>query len=332
MRNLKKDPIRLGILGAGSFAKKRLLPALKEISTIKAICLQKRDVLTVSHLAQEFQVPSSVTTREELLNCPGIEAIYIATQNAMHEQDAIACAKARLPTLCEKPLAPTVEAAGRMIKAFEATKTPLFVGQSLRFKPCVQLAQEMVRQDRLGTLVTMRAHFSIAVPKDNWRYQKKLGGGCLQDIGVHLIDLFRFLSGREILSVQAISQASQQVDETVIGLCTLEDNLLASFECSIGVDAVNGFELVGTKGQLISKASLRQTSEPIETLHLVQDGLKTALPVIASNIYVNELTHFAEILNGTASSIIDATEGLKNQKVIEALYRSLETHQEVKIP
>jgi predicted dehydrogenase len=192
----KKRPLKMGILGCGSFAERRILPILRELDTIQVISLQKRNLEEAKKVASTWHVPNAVSTREELLSNPEIDAIFITTPNEMHEEDAIACARAGKHVLCEKPLAPTVAAILNMQAAFKTTT--LSVGQSIRFKGCVQQAKSLLESGALGELLSFKAHFSIPVPQTNWRHRKEMGGGVLQDMGVHLIDLIRFVSQQEI--------------------------------------------------------------------------------------------------------------------------------------
>ncbi len=107
---------------------------------------------------------------------------------------------------------------------------------------------------------------------------------------------------------------------------------VASFECSFNETFYNGFEVVGTKSRLISIHSLRQTSDPVESLcHLREDGSKLYFPLQASNIYVDELRHFAQVLFQNTPTLIPAEIGLLNQRVVEAAYQSLEKHKEITI-
>lgn len=322
------NPIQLGILGCGSFVQRRILPILGELESIKVVAIQKRNLDDAQQIASKWNIPSVVSTREELLQNPQVEAVFIVTTNDIHEEDAITCAASSKPTLCEKPLAPTAAAIIKMIEIFRKQSTPLFVGQSLRFKFCVQKAKELLKSGRLGQLLSIRAHFSVQVPKENWRHQKVRGGGVLQDIGVHLIDLIRFISSQEIHSIFAKANhdyqpTSPQADQTVTAICRLENQALASFECSFLQPFSSGFEVIGTKARLISNDSLRQSYDSLETLCLIEDDTKLYFPIRASNIYVQELKHFANALQGLEPSIIDALEGLQNQKVIGAAYRSL---------
>lgn len=323
MRDLNHSPIRLGILGCGSFAQRRILTAFAEVTTIKAVCIQKRDLAEAKAVAEKFGVPFAVESREELLRHPELEAVFVTTPNSCHAEDAIACAEAQKPTLCEKPLAPTVSEILQMIAAFEKNAVPLLVGQSLRFKPCVELTKELLKRGDLGALQSIHAYFTITVPKENWRHRKAYGGGVLQDIGVHLIDLIQNIAGENIVSVDAKGRLDD-ADETVSAVCELPNGIPVTFECSFEKDYASGFEVVGTKGRIISANSLRQTTEPGETLfHIQEDGSRIEIPLTPNNIYVEELKHFACVLNGTAPCRIPATIGLQNQRVIEAAYRSM---------
>lgn len=330
-------PIQLGILGAGSFVQRRILPILNDIGEINVVAIQKRELIEAQQLASKYGIPNAVSTREELLSFPLVEAVLVATPNHMHEEDVIACATFAKPTLCEKPLAPSVVSIERMIQAFQKQSIPLLVGQSLRFKFCVQKAKELVQSGRLGQLLSIRTHFSIPVPQENWRHLQTKGGGVLQDIGVHLIDLIRFISDEEIESVvayanQGYKKNGLEADQTVSVLCRLNNQAIATFECSFTQPFSSGFEIIGSKARLVSTDSLRQTYESRESFCLIeQDDTKLYFPIRAANIYAEELKHFAEVLIGAKPSIISAAEGLQNQKVIEAIYHSIEKGRDIQV-
>jgi predicted dehydrogenase len=321
-------PIQLGILGCGSFIQRRILPILKTIDVLSIVALQKRNLFEAKQIAEKYNIPHAVSTRDELLKLPQVEAVLIATPNHMHEQDALACASYLKPTLCEKPLAPSASAIEKMIKAFQKQDLPLYVGQSLRFKFCLQKAKQLLQSGRLGQLLSIRAHFSIPLHKDNWRHRKAQGGGVLQDIGVHLIDLIRFISGQEIYSIFSQANhdyqiAAPEAEQTVTAICRLTDQSISSFECSFTHPFSSGFEVIGNKARLVSNDSLRQSDNSNETFCLIENDTKSYLPIPLSNIYFDELIHFVDSIQGSPS-IISAEEGLQNQKVIDAAYHSIQ--------
>ncbi len=315
--------VKIGILGAGSFVQRRILPILSKIESIQPTCLFNRNIEKAKEIAAKFHIPYAVASREELINHPEVEAIFIASPNCCHEEDAIACASSGKPVLCEKPLAPTVAAIQRMQAAFSNSSGQLFVGQSLRFKPAIQTAKQLLANGEIGGLLNVRAYFTLPVPKDNWRYKKSYGGGALQDIGVHLVDLIRFITSDEIASVFAQGD-SEECESSAMALGKLRSGANFTLECSMDQPLRSGFELIGTKGRLVSVGSLRQTYDPGESLSLIrEDDSITSLPLKANDIYEAEFIHFAALVRGEATSMIDAHEGLSNQLVIEAIYASM---------
>jgi len=284
-RDLKKDPIRLGILGCGSFAQRRILPIIKEVESIRLVSVQKRDIKAAQDLANHYGVPYAVATREELLVQPDVEAVFICTPNHCHEEDAIACAQAGKATLCEKPLGISTEGVQRMLDAFKAASVPFLAAHCMRFRPSIQTAKQMLASGALGVLKGIRAHFSIPTIGEALRLRVKPGNGSLFDLGVHLIYLLHFISGQQIVSVYAQANSDWthdglEVDRTVSALCRLADGAQAEFTCSLEQPFYSGFEVIGSESRLVSTHSLRQTYDPIESLcHIQKDDSKLFLPV-----------------------------------------------------
>lgn len=324
------EPIRLGILGCGSFIQRRILPFLKEMQGIKCVAIQKRDLSAAKDIAERYEIAHACKERQELLN-KDLDLVFIATPNHMHEEDALASAAARKAVLCEKPLAPSVESIERMLRVFKENSLPFFVGHSLRFKPCVQIAKKMLKEGTLGELRHIHAFFSIPLAKESWRFKKSYGGGVLQDIGIHLIDLMQFITSQNIEGISALGN-KEEVDTTVRAICRFKGQGTGYFESSFEEPLRSGFEVIGTKGRLISLNSLRQTFDPVETLcHVREDDSRLFFPLKASNIFVSELNHVAEVLKKKTASLIPAEISLHNQKVLEAALLSMESKKEVSL-
>lgn len=323
-RNLKEHPLKIGILGCGGFATRRILPALKEIASIQIVCIQNRDQTKADTIARQFGIPKAVSHREALLAYPEIEAVHITSPNFLHEEDALACAAAGKPTLCEKPLSTSWESVNRMIEAFDSRNLPLFVGHQMRFKPAIQKAKKLVLAGEFGNLLQIRAYYySRTIPTGNWRLIKGNGGGALQEIGIHLVDLIHFISGEEIGEVRALSSVSE-VDRMISVQGKLPSGTLISFECAYERPYYSGFEVIGTQSRLVSSESLRQTYDPVESLSLTKETGETIYyPLQAVDLYAEECRHFAKAVIHGIDSPIEAKISMANQRVIDAAYHSL---------
>ena len=327
MRDLRKNPLQIGILGCGSFLLRRVLPVVKHMETVKIVAIQNRDLEKAKKIALEYNIPHAVSHREDLVEKSEVEAVHIASPNFLHEEDALACAAARKPTLCEKPLSTSLESVRKMIAAFEDRSLPFFVGQHLRFKPAIHKAKELLENGELGQLLHLRAYYySQTIPADNWRLKKGNGGGALQEIGIHLVDLIHFITGEEISSAHAIAMPVQdgESERMVAFQGQLPSGATASFECAFERPYYNGFELIGTKSRLVSRESLRQTSEPIETLSLISaTGKEHSITLEPCDLYVEEFKHFAEAVTHNIPTPISANIALASQRVIDHAYRTM---------
>lgn len=321
-RSLLDQPVRLGIIGCGSFVIRRILPALQEVKELCVVAIQKRDLDEARKVASAYAIPHAVTDRRGILQREDVEAVLVASPNHLHEEDALACAAAGKVTLCEKPLAPTVSAVKRMISAFQELSIPFYVGHSLRFKPSIKRAKELVQTGAIGELLAVKVHYCVPLPPENWRFSKKSGGGVLQDLGIHLVDLVHFVTGQTIEVITAQTQG-EEVEHTAVAIGRLSGGATVTLECSFRQPLRSGFEFIGSQARIISSESLRQTMDPVETLSIAhKDGRKEFLPLIASNVYVEEMRHFAEIVAQPGPSPILAEIGLTNQCVIEAALAS----------
>lgn len=326
MRDLEKDPLRVGILGCGGFFLRRIVPALKEVKTVRIVSMQNRSLEKALALAEQYGIPRAVSSREELLSNPDVELVHIMSPNFLHEEDALACAAAGKAALCEKPLSTSLSSVARMIQAFAQKNLPFFVGHQLRFKPALQKARALLLSKELGELLQIRAYFySCPLSPDNWRLIPHQGGGALQEIGIHLVDLIHFLTGQEMTQLQALSCKSH-VDQQVSVQGKLSQGALASFACAYGSAFYNGFEVIGTKKRLVSSESLRQTLDPIESFCMIGDtGEKIFHPIQAIDVYAEEYKHLALAITQNIPSPIEASISLSNQRVIDAAYASLES-------
>ncbi len=335
-RNVREEPLRIGILGCGAFAQRRLLTCLNQTPEVKVISIQKRDADEARVVARRFGVPRSYSSREEMLADPELEAVFICTANQCHEEDAIACAQAGKDTICEKPLSVNSESVRRMIHAFQEADRQLLVGHSCRFKPAVRKAREYVRDGRLGQVRAIRGFFNIIPPQYNWRHQRENAGGAVYDVGVHVIDFFRFVLGQEIVSVLAAADVDTmrgegRADNSARIIVRMESGVLGEINVSFDQFPRNGFEVVGDKALLQGWMTFRQSNEPGESLRLCSEVGFSEVPLNQANIYVEELRHVANVFANGEPTILGSEVGLANQRVLDAVFRSIEEKREIAV-
>jgi len=134
-----------------------------------------------------------------IIERPDVEAVIVSTPPASHQEIALAALAAGKHVLCEKPLANSVAACRQMVEAARAAGRLLATGFNHRYFPAVRFLKETLDSGRIGELDHVRAfagHQGLSQFQAPWMYsQEAIGGGALCDVGLHVIDLVRYVLG-----------------------------------------------------------------------------------------------------------------------------------------
>ncbi len=147
--------------------------------------------------AERHGIPRVTTDWESLASDPEVDAVIIATPNALHEPQAVALLEAGMHVLVEKPMATTVAGCDRMVAAARASGASLMVAHCWRFREEVVALRDAIAAGELGEIVKTRGYgVHAGWGPSGWFTDPALaGGGALPDMGVHAIDTARFLLG-----------------------------------------------------------------------------------------------------------------------------------------
>jgi predicted dehydrogenase len=226
------------------------------------------------------------TDWKKLVKSDEIDLVDVVTPNFLHAAVAKAAIAAGRNVACEKPIAGTLKEAREMAQAARAADVHTFVWYNYRRCPAVALAHRLVRRGKVGQVRHVRAVYlqdwaDESVPLA-WRFQKKLAGsGALGDLHAHIVDMTRFVTGREITEIcgavaetfireralmtgtvaggiaaglkRSRKKGKVTVDDAVLFLARFSGGAIATFEAArqaTGNQNRNGFEINGTKGSL----------------------------------------------------------------------------------
>ncbi len=241
---------------------------------LAAVC--GRDKAAAQAVADRFGWAAAETDWRALIDRDDVDLIDISAPGDLHAPIAIAALEAGKHVLCEKPLANTLAEAEAMKAAADAAYpggARAMVGFNYRRVPALALARRLVDEGRIGPLRHFRAVYlqdwlADADAPMTWRMQaERAGSGALGDLGAHIVDLARYLTGDEITGVSAISETfvasrpladgsgmgAVTVDDAVVFTGRLASGALASFEvtrCATGRKNGLRVELNGSAGSL----------------------------------------------------------------------------------
>jgi predicted dehydrogenase len=249
---------RVGFIGTGWIGRHRMeaMLATGEINAI-AICDAARECADgAASLAPDAR---RVATLEEMLDLE-VDGVVIATPSALHARQSIQAFEAGKAVFCQKPLGRTATEAQAVVDAARAADRLLGLDLSYRYTAAMRQIAELVRSGSLGRVFAVDLTFHNAYgPDKSWFYDPaQSGGGCVVDLGVHLVDLALWTLGfPEISGVDArlLSRgrplAPGDVEDYATAQFTAGDALVrlaCSWRLHAGRDAVIEAAFYGTKG------------------------------------------------------------------------------------
>ena len=204
-------PLRLGILTCGTIVTAGHLPAFAALGkdAVDVVAFSSRTRATAEGAAAQWGSGAVVDDWRAVLARDDVDAVDICSPNALHAEMAIAAAEAGKHVLVEKPIAVTLAEADAMIDAAASAGVVLMAAHNVRFAAPYAAAASAVATGMLGEIVGVRAAFGHAgpqawAPASTWfREAGVSGGGALLDLGIHVADLLRAVTGDELEEVSA---------------------------------------------------------------------------------------------------------------------------------
>jgi predicted dehydrogenase len=252
---------RLGFLGVGWIGRHRLEAIAKsDFAEIAAIADTARDLTAA---ALEIAPGAAVLDSLDDLVEVGLDGVVIATPSALHAEQAIAALERGIPVFCQKPLGRTTEENQRVIDAARAANVLLGVDLSYRFTRGVRAIHQLCREGELGEIFAVDLIFHNAYGPDKpWFYDwKQSGGGCVMDLGIHLVDLalwnlnfpnVRTVTSRLFAQGKPIRGRCEAVEDYAIARLDLDNGATIRLACSwklpAGCDAIISASFYGTQG------------------------------------------------------------------------------------
>lgn len=320
--------IRFGIAGFGLHAVRRLMPGFALASNSKVVALSRRDPVKAREAATQYSIPHVFASTEELSRCPEVDAVLVTTPNAAHLQDVLTAVAARKPVLCEKPMGINAGECRQMVEAADHAGVLLGVAQVFRFEESTAKLRDRIAAGDIGRPILARAEFSfpaIQHPR-KWLTDRSIaGGGPIADVGVHCIDVLRYILQDEPRRVTAVGRSdANSGDVEAVAILTLEFHrgALATVLVSNRAQYRTPLEIVGDAGVLRADDALN-VERPIQ-IELWRDGQKVSEDSVFNRLaYARQVDAFATALEGGPAFPVPGREGWRNQLILDAAYRSL---------
>jgi 1,5-anhydro-D-fructose reductase (1,5-anhydro-D-mannitol-forming) len=321
--------VRFGIAGFGLHAVRRLMPGFATARNCRVTALSRRDPERARASAQEYGIAHAFTSTAELCACPEVDAVFIATPDAMHLADVLDCVRHRKPVLVEKPMAMNAAESRQMLEAARDAGVLLGVAHVMRFEESVRWFRERVASGAIGKPVLARAAF-VAPLLDSartWINDPQLAtGGPLADIGVHCFDTLRYILADEVTSVMAQAHYDSHwvVEASGTTLFQFSGGTLGTMSVSARAPYQTLLEVIGENG-VISAVNALNVEHPI-TLELRRGfDLVEKKEVLNSRAYTEQVEAFADAVEAGNPFEVPAEDGLQNQLILDAIFCSVKS-------
>jgi 1,5-anhydro-D-fructose reductase (1,5-anhydro-D-mannitol-forming) len=314
-----------GIVGPGRIADLAIAPAISQAVDGHLQAVVSRDQSRAEAFADRHGAARALASYEEMLADPEVDVVYVGTPNAQHAEQTIAALRAGKHVLCDKPLATTVFEAERMVAAARETGRKLGTGYQMRHHAANREARRIVESGAIGDPLVIQVETSTDRLPAAWRTDPALAGaGALYNLGVHGLDLLRFLTGAEVIEVVALNdcQPGDWLDLATLMLCKLSNGALASVNCNHKTpDFQPDITIYGSKGRIVGRQALRSLVDG--ELRVKIGEQEVVRPYSSRDAFVRMVEAFNRAVAEDREPDASGLDGLRGVQVAEAVIRSV---------
>lgn len=330
-------PLRIGVLSLAHHHAEGYLAVLRSLPGVELAGLWDDDpdrgtTTALAHGVDSFDSQAA-------LLAAGLDGVVVASVNADHRRHVDAAAAARVHVLCEKPLATRLEDGRAMVDACATAGVRLMTALPMRWSPVIDALARSLRAGTLGEPLVMEGVNTGRMPDEErgWFVDPvAAGGGAVTDHVVHLVDLYRWLLGTEVVEVFAVANRILQEGFTAVETGALvwlrfADGVVATIDCSWSKPRSYptwgglSIDVVGTTGTLSTDAFAQ---------HLTEYGPRrvgVSRPFWGSDPNRGMLEEFVAAIREDREPAPSGVDGLRALEIVDAAYRSIESGTPVRL-
>lgn len=319
------------VVGLGNYAVNQIMPRFQQCESAKLVALVSGTPAKLEKYGADYNIPPThrynYQNYDTMRDNADIDIVYVVLPNSMHAEYTIRAAQAGKHVMCEKPMAVSVAECEAMIAACRKADRKLMIGYRCHFEQYNLYVIDRLRKGIVGRPRVITAESGFYAQPNQWRLDRPFsGGGSLMDIGIYSLNAARYLSGEEPVLVNAM----ESTDRSDPRFKNVEDQIDFQLKFPSGVIATcvssyssghNAFRVTGDKGWIGMEPATPYTDHQ---LWVRQSGKtqQVTLPPPAKLQWVGQLDHLAECVMTGREPIVSGEEGLRDMRLITAIYRS----------
>ena len=322
-----KKKLGIALVGLGNYASRQLAPALMETNmcelkgivtgTPSKIDLWKKTYNLEDHQIYNYDNFDNIADNDE------IDIVYVVLPNHMHKAFTIRAFQAGKHVICEKPMAMNAQEATQMIEEGKKTNRELFIGYRLHYEPHHREIIRLCQTEAFGKIKFFEGGFGFRAGNPNqWRLKKACGGGALMDVGIYVIQAARYTTGQEPIAVSAREFKTdlvkfKEVDELITWQMEFPNGLVANCTTSFSA-STNHLYVASEKGFIRLSPAYTYSGLSGYTRKYKFDFPQVNQQALHMDGIANT------IMNGVPHLNVGGEEGLRDMKIIDAIFKSIE--------
>jgi 1,5-anhydro-D-fructose reductase (1,5-anhydro-D-mannitol-forming) len=340
-------PFGWAIISTGQHPDLKIAPAINAAEGAELVAVYSRDQGRADAFAKKHGAKAAYDSLDALLEDSRVEAVFIASPNALHAAQTLQAARAGKHVLAEKPMATTLEDAVAMVKGCGEHGVKLGVGYHLRTHPGHILARQFIARGVLGKAFLAQGQWGFGVRRQGpppprtglrqWWDQPEMMGGAstMMGTGVHVVDLLRFLLGQEVIEVAAITDGQTKekpLEQLAAMSLRFEGGTIGTVCCGrVLPDSRNDFTIYGSDGRISGRATLWEARQGrIEVVSETVNQTEVCSGSYLGN-FIAEIEDFQQAIAEDREPAASGVDGLRVVEVTLAMVESARTKRTVRI-
>ena len=334
------DSVGFAIVGLGGYALNQMMPRFKDAKRAHIAAIVSGSPEKLQRVGDAYGIPANARYSYEdyakLASDKRVDAVYIVLPTGLHADWAIRAFAAGKHVLCEKPMALSSADCERMIAAGKRANRKLMIAYRSHFEPYNLEAMRLMKEKAAGDIRLLRTEQSYRMgptsPAENWRTSRALaGGGPLEDYGIYGLQSALYLTGEMPESISATTfrptgdPRFAEIFAHVSSQWRFPSGAVAQLVSSYDSAGINFAEVRGTTGVLSMNPA---TSYAGQKMQLNGRELTPGDPGVQ---FVGQIDHFANAVRDGTPILTPGEMGLRDLRLIEAIYESARTGRTVKL-
>jgi glucose-fructose oxidoreductase len=331
----KKERLGVALVGLGYYSTDLLAPALQQTKNCYLAGIVTGTPAKAESWKKKYNIPDkniyNYQNFDQIANNADIDVVYVVLPPSMHPEYVIRAANAGKQVWCEKPMATTAKDCQAMIDACRKNKRSLAIGYRLHHEPNTQEYRRIVQQKLLGSVKQVDCAAGYRDDRTNhWKQKREMGGGVMYDMGVYAIQGARLGTAMEPVAVASAKTSTTRpeiykngLDETATATLEFPGGVQANIKTSFG-ENINFLNILCQKGEIKMSP------------YSGYDGLQGSSPLGTINHPYQLPWQQAKQMDDDALSImqnkpmsVPGEEGLRDIRIVEAIYKSAGSGQRV---